>query len=37
MQPPALTVAEDAGEIENPGLARRQQFLGSEFRRGVQI
>ena len=33
----ALAVAEDAGEIEDPRLAGRQQLLAGEFRRGVQI
>ena len=37
MQRAALAVAEDAGEIENPRLARRQQLLAGEFRRGAQI
>ena len=37
MQRAPLAVAEDAGEIENPRLARRQQFLSCEFRRGTQI
>ena len=37
MQPAALAVAEDAGEFEDLLFARRQQFLGGEFRRGVQV
>ena len=37
MRHAALAIAEDAGEIEDPRLARRQQFLGREFRRGVQV
>ena len=37
MQRAALAIAEHAGEIENARLARRQQFLAGEFRRGAQI
>ena len=37
MQRAALAVAEHAGEIDNPRLARRQQLLAGEFRRGAQI
>ena len=37
MEPAALPVAEDAGEIENAGLPRRQQLLGGKFGRGVQV
>ena len=37
MQAAALAVAEDASEFENLFLTRRQQFLGGEFRRSVQI
>ena len=37
MQGPALAVAEDAGKIDDPLLAGRQQLLQREFRRGVQI
>ena len=37
MQRAALAVAEHAGEFENARLARRQQLLGGEFRRGAQI
>ena len=33
----ALAIAEDAGEIEDARLAGRQQLLGGEFRRGVQV
>jgi hypothetical protein len=33
----ALAIAEDAGEIEDAPLAGRQQLLGREFRRGVQV
>ena len=33
----ALAIAEDPGEIEQARLAGRQQLLGGEFRRGVQI
>ena len=37
MQRAALAVAEHAGEIEDARLARRQQLLAGEFRRGAQI
>ena len=37
VQRAALAVAEDAGEFEDPRLARRQQLLAGEFRRGAQI
>ena len=37
VQRAALAVAKHAGELEDPPLARRQQLLAGEFRRGVQI
>jgi RNA polymerase sigma-70 factor (ECF subfamily) len=37
VQRPALAIAEDAGEIEDARLARRQQLLGREFRGSVKI
>ena len=37
MQRAALAVAEHAGELDDPGLARGQQLLAGEFRRGAQI
>ena len=37
MQRAALAVAEHAREGEQPRLAGREQLLGGEFRRGVQI
>ena len=37
MQGAALAIAEHAGEIEDARLARRQQLLGREFRRSVEI
>ena len=37
MQIAALAIAEHPGEFENPVLARRQQLLTGEFRRGAQI
>ena len=33
----ALAIAEDAGEIEDARFARRQQLLGGEFRRSVEV
>ena len=37
VQPSALAVTEHPGKFENLLFARRQQFLGGEFRRGVKI
>ena len=37
MQVAALAVAEHPCEFENPLLARRQQLLAGEFRRGPQV
>src|ERR1700679_40687 len=37
VQTGALAIAEHPGEFKYPCLARRQQFLGGEFRRGVEI
>ena len=37
MQRAALAIAEYASKIDNTGLARCQQFLAGEFRRGMQI
>ncbi len=37
VQRPALAVAVDMGEAGNPRLARGQQLLAGEFRRGVQV
>ena len=37
VQSPALAVAEHAREIEDARLARRQQLLAGEFRRGAQV
>jgi hypothetical protein len=33
----ALPVAPDMAQVEDAGFARRQQFLGCKFRRGVEI
>ena len=37
MQRPALAVAEHMGEAEDPRLARGQELLAGELRRGVQV
>ncbi|GJE83688.1 hypothetical protein CJNNKLLH_5066 [Methylorubrum thiocyanatum] len=37
VQGAALAVAEDVGEAEQARLARREQLLAGEFRRGVQV
>jgi hypothetical protein len=37
VQRAALAVAEDVGETEQARLARRQQLLAGEFRRGVEV
>ena len=37
MKGPLLAIAEHAGEFEDAPFARRQQFLGREFRRGMEI